>query len=115
MRGASSATGSMTRTCTATTGMRCAIVTRSSCRSSRSAHSGGSVAHDEKGRPITKETNVRYLDWVASRRAYVDKTSAGRIGYIHLPDTAMEGNRELFKYFYPLVGKDALIIDDRYN
>ena len=45
----------------------------------------------------------------------VDKLSGGRIGYIHLPNTAGEGNRELFKYFYPQVDKDALIIDDRYN
>jgi len=66
-------------------------------------------------RPIKKETNVRYLDWVASRRAYVEKASNGRIGYIHLPNTGAEGNRELFKGFYPQVDKDALIIDDRYN
>jgi tricorn protease len=45
----------------------------------------------------------------------IDKLSGGRIGYIHLPNTANEGNRELFKYFYPQVDKDALIIDDRYN
>jgi tricorn protease len=82
---------------------------------SLASNADGSGAHDEKVRPITKETNVRYLDWVASRRAYVDKASGGRIGYIHLPDTATEGNRELFKYFYPLAGKDALIVDDRYN
>jgi tricorn protease len=75
----------------------------------------GGATHDEKVRPIAKETNVRYLDWVAQRRAIVDKMSAGRIGYIHLPNTAGEGNRELFKYFFPQVGKDAMIIDDRYN
>jgi tricorn protease len=72
-------------------------------------------AHEEKVRPTAKETNLRYLDWVQSRRAMVDKLSGGRIGYIHLPNTANEGNRELFKYFYPQVDKDALIIDDRYN
>jgi tricorn protease len=72
-------------------------------------------AREEKVRPIKKETNLRYLDWVDSRRAYVDKASGGRIGYIHLPNTAQEGNRELFKNFYPQVDKDALIIDDRYN
>ena len=72
-------------------------------------------AHEEKVRPTAKETNLRYLDWVQSRRAMVDKLSGGRIGYIHLPNTANEGNRELFKYFYPQAGKDALIIDDRYN
>ncbi len=72
-------------------------------------------AREERVRPVKRETNLRYLDWVASRRAYVDKASGGRIGYIHLPNTAAEGNRELFKSFYPQVDKDALIIDDRYN
>lgn len=72
-------------------------------------------AHEERVKPVAKETNLRYLDWVASRRAIVDKASGGRIGYIHVPNTANEGNRELFKYFYPQVDKDALIIDDRYN
>jgi len=72
-------------------------------------------AREERVRPVKRETNLRYLDWVASRRAYVEKASGGRIGYMHLPNTAGEGNRELFKAFYPQVDKDALIIDDRYN
>ncbi len=72
-------------------------------------------AREEKVRPTKKETDLRYLDWVESRRAYVEKASNGRIGYIHLPNTAQEGNRELFKNFYPQVEKEALIIDDRYN
>jgi tricorn protease len=72
-------------------------------------------AREEKIRPISQETNLRYLDWVASRREYVAKKSGGRIGYIHLPNTAVEGNRELFKGFYPQVAKDALVIDVRYN
>lgn len=72
-------------------------------------------AREERVRPVKRETNLRYLDWVASRRAYVEKASGGRIGYMHLPNTGAEGNRELFKSFYPQVDKDALIIDDRYN
>jgi tricorn protease len=72
-------------------------------------------AHEERIRPVQKEQNLRYLDWVQATRAKVDKLSGGRIGYIHLPNTAVEGNRELFKYFYPLSRKDALIFDDRYN
>lgn len=66
-------------------------------------------------RPIRSETSLRYLDWVNSRAAMVDKLSNGRIGYVHLPNTAVPGNRELFKQFLPQVTKDALIIDDRYN
>jgi tricorn protease len=74
-----------------------------------------SGARQERVRPVKKETNLRYLEWVASRRAYVDKVSNGRIGYMHLPNTGAEGNRELVKNFYPQVNKEALIIDDRYN
>jgi tricorn protease len=72
-------------------------------------------SHDERVRPVKSEVNLRYLDWVQSRRALVEKLSGGRVGYIHVPNTAVEGNRELFKGFYPQANKDALIIDDRYN
>jgi tricorn protease len=72
-------------------------------------------AHTENVRPVKNEYNLRYLDWVQGTRAKVDKLSGGRIGYIHLPNTAVEGNRELFKNFYPLASKDALVLDDRWN
>lgn len=72
-------------------------------------------ARDVTVRPITSETNLRYLEWTAQRREMVERLSGGRIGYIHLPDTAIVGNRELHKNFYPQAHKDALIFDDRYN
>jgi tricorn protease len=66
-------------------------------------------------KPITSESQLRYLQWVAERKAMVDKLSNGRIGYVHLPNTAVDGNRELFKQLLPQINKDGLIIDDRYN
>ncbi len=45
-------------------------------------------AREERVRPVDSEQNLRYLDWVQTSRAKVDKLSGGRIGYIHLPDTA---------------------------
>jgi tricorn protease len=45
----------------------------------------------------------------------VDRLSNGRIGYIHVPNTAVAGNRELFKGMLAYSDKEALIIDDRYN
>ncbi|MFN2598277.1 MAG: PDZ domain-containing protein, partial [Pyrinomonadaceae bacterium] len=72
-------------------------------------------AHDERVLTVRSEVNLRYLDWVQSRRALVERLSGGRVGYIHAPNTAVEGNRELFKGFYPQYNKDALVIDDRYN
>ena len=72
-------------------------------------------AREVRVRTVSSEQNLRYLEWVQANRAKVEKASGGRIGYIHLPDTAEAGNRELFKGFYSQAYKDALIIDDRYN
>ena len=72
-------------------------------------------ARDVLVRTVTGETQLRYLDWVEDRARRVEELSGGRIGYVHLPNTAQAGNRELFKRFFPQVRKDALIIDARYN
>lgn len=64
---------------------------------------------------ITGETGLRYLDWVESRRAMVEELSGGRVGYVHLPDTAFNGHRELYRLFPPQIDKDAMLIDVRYN
>jgi tricorn protease len=72
-------------------------------------------SRDVMVRTVTSETQLRYLDWVEDRARRVDELSGGRIGYVHLPNTASEGNRELFKRFMPQMNKDALIIDVRYN
>ena len=47
--------------------------------------------------------------------ALADRLSGGKVGYIHLPDTAADGNRMLQKLFYSQAAKPALIVDDRYN
>jgi tricorn protease len=66
-------------------------------------------------KPIKSELALRYIDWVKSRQELVDRLSDGKIGYMHLPDTAMDGNRELYRGMYSFFHKKALIIDDRYN
>ncbi|MBN1986659.1 MAG: PD40 domain-containing protein, partial [Prolixibacteraceae bacterium] len=65
--------------------------------------------------PVKSELDLMYFNWVNERRALVDKLSDGKIGYIHVPNTSVEGNRELFKGMYAYHNKEALIIDDRYN
>ncbi len=80
----------------------------------------GTSPDPEEGRrvrvhTITSEGNLRYLDWVTSRAALVEELSDGRIGYLHLPNTAGAGNRALQKYFYSQASKPGLIVDDRYN
>ena len=66
-------------------------------------------------KPIDSELELLYLNWVNERREMVSKLSDGKIGYIHVPNTAFEGNRELHRGMYAYHDKEALIIDDRYN
>jgi tricorn protease len=72
-------------------------------------------AREVRVRPVKSEQGVRYLEWVQKTAAKVDKLSGGRIGYVHVPNTALEGTRAMYKYFLPQAYKEALIIDDRYN
>jgi tricorn protease len=64
---------------------------------------------------ITRETNLRYLDWVEDRRQRVAELSGGRVGYLHLPNTAFEGYREMWRLYPAQIDKDAILIDVRYN
>lgn len=80
-----------------------------------SSKADGSDAKSSFVTTIESELELKYYNWVLERRAMVDKLSGGRIGYIHVPNTAVEGNRELFRGMYSYHDKEALIIDDRYN
>lgn len=61
------------------------------------------------------ETGLRNLAWVESNREKVDKESDGKIGYIYVPDTGIEGQTELEREFNAQFDKQALIIDERFN
>jgi tricorn protease len=62
-----------------------------------------------------KLSDIRYRAWVEKKRAHVEAQTGGRVGYIHVPDTGINGQNELFRQFYGQRHKAALIIDDRWN
>lgn len=66
-------------------------------------------------RPIANEAGLRYVDWVESNRRKVEEATGGRTGYIHVPDTSIAGIQEFSKAFYASVGKDGLVVDERFN
>jgi tricorn protease len=72
-------------------------------------------AHTITYRPVTDEAKLVYLDWVSANRRRVDELSGGRIGYLHVPDMGADGISEFIKWYYPLIRKEGLIIDDRAN
>jgi tricorn protease len=66
-------------------------------------------------KPLTSEYELRYRDWVEANRAYVDKKTDGKVGYIYVPNTGIQGQDELVRQYYSQLRKDALIIDERWN
>jgi len=65
--------------------------------------------------PVTSEVRLRELFWINHTRDKVNQLSQGRIGYIHMSDMQELGVEQFFQQFYPQLGKEALIIDDRWN
>lgn len=66
-------------------------------------------------RPIAGEGELRYIEWVESRRKLVAEWSGGKIGYLHVPDTSIGGMTEFAKGFYTQSDKQGLIVDERFN
>ena len=66
-------------------------------------------------RAIASEGDIRYREWVEKNRAYVEKATGGRVGYLHLPDMGEPGLREFARGFHAQHTRQGLIIDDRYN
>ena len=61
------------------------------------------------------ETRLRNLAWIEGNRQEVDKASGGKIGYIYVPDTGVNGQNELVRQFYGQWNKEGLVIDERFN
>lgn len=66
-------------------------------------------------KPVADESRMRYLDWVAANRAYVEKASGGRVGYIHMDAMGNEDFADFVKQYFAQQNKEALVMDDRFN
>ena len=65
--------------------------------------------------PIASESQLRYVEFIEANRKKVAELSGGRIGYMHISNTAAEGSTDFVRGFYPQVDKDAMIVDERWN
>jgi tricorn protease len=66
-------------------------------------------------RCLGDDTQMRYREWIETRRAHVDKATNGRVGYIYVQSTGVDAQNELMRQFMAQWRKDALIIDERFN
>jgi tricorn protease len=65
--------------------------------------------------PIPSEFPLRYYDWTEGNRLRVGEMSGGRLGYIHLPNTADDGYNAFNRDFYAQLDKQGMIVDGRFN
>jgi tricorn protease len=65
--------------------------------------------------PVASESSLRNYAWIEGNRRYVDKATAGRVAYVYMPDTMFGGYTNFNRYFFAQVGKDAVIVDERFN
>ena len=75
----------------------------------------GANAREVKVVPVDNESGLRHLEWIEGNRRKVDQATGGRVAYVYMPDTGFGGYTSFTRYFFAQVGKDAAIIDERFN
>jgi tricorn protease len=64
---------------------------------------------------VGSEMPLRNSSWIEDNRRYVERVTNGKAAYVYMPDTAFGGYTYFNRYFYAQVGRDALIVDERFN
>lgn len=72
-------------------------------------------ARDVVVKLLASDSDLRYRAWIEKNRQYVADKTDGRVGYIYVPDTGINGQNNLFRQFFGQVDRQALIIDERWN
>jgi tricorn protease len=65
--------------------------------------------------PVDSEFGLRNRAWEEDNRRKVDELSGGKLAYVHVPDTNVEGYRNFNRFYFSQVGKQGVIVDERYN
>ncbi len=78
-------------------------------------NSDGSDARDVTVVPVESERTLRHRAWIDENRRKVSEWSGGRVGYVYLPNTAEGGFTNFNRYYFAQVGKQAVVMDERFN
>jgi len=65
--------------------------------------------------PVPDERALRNFAWIEDNRRKVNQLSGGRGFQFYMPDTADGGYMNFNRYFFSQVGKEGVIIDERFN
>jgi tricorn protease len=79
------------------------------------ADPSGAASREVTVVPVSDEARLRNLAWIEDNRRKVDQMTNGRVAYIYMPDTSTGGYINFNRYFFAQVGKEAAIVDERFN
>ncbi|HXB10305.1 MAG TPA: PDZ domain-containing protein, partial [Puia sp.] len=75
----------------------------------------GSGSRVVKVVPVNNEYALRNRDWVEGNLKKVDAATGGKVAYVYVPNTAGDGHEYFKRYFFPQAGRQAIIVDERFN
>jgi tricorn protease len=65
--------------------------------------------------PIDSERSLRQREWIDGNRKKVDELSAGKLAYVYVPDTGVNGFTYFNRYYFAQNTKQGAVIDERFN
>jgi len=79
------------------------------------ADASGKDARNVSVVPIANERSLRQRAWMDANRRKVEELSKGRLAYVYLPDTAVNGYTNFNRYYFAQTDKQGAVIDERFN
>lgn len=64
---------------------------------------------------VSRENQLRYIDWVESNRRKVDELSEGKLAYVYIPNTSSPGFTSFNRYYFSQQDKKGVVLDERNN
>jgi tricorn protease len=65
--------------------------------------------------PVGNEYALRNRDWVEGNLRKVTEATNGKVAYVYVPNTSVDGHDYFKRYFYPQANRQAIIVDERFN
>ena len=65
--------------------------------------------------PVADERSLRQREWIEGNRKKVNELSGGKLAYVYVPDTAVNGFTYFNRYYFAQNAKQAAVIDERFN
>ena len=76
---------------------------------------GGKDARTVAVVPIANERSLRQREWIEGNRKKVEELSGGKLSYVYVPDTAVNGYTYFNRYYFAQNAKQGAVIDERSN